>query len=478
MVNNEKKGIKESRKSADEELVFDKVPKTDIVPIYRMDERPKTWGETILYGFQTTIVDFTPFIWATVFITGAGADTALIPKLISACFFAMFIATMIQTVLGNRLPIVQGPSAALATTMGGVAKVFGLPAVWAGQIIGGLLEWAIGTSRVLGFMRKVLPMIVIGCIVTTIGLTVTKVSATWILGGGSTTNLLLALLTLLVALFFKFSCKNVWGGILERGFIIFSVVLVGVGIGSLTGSMDWQAVAAAKWFGFPSLFPLYGGSGFKWHFAWPALVGVFAGYLASIFESIGGYAATCAVIDEKYTVRQMNRGIAAEGAGCVAASLLGALPLTSYAQNIGVIAATRVASRFVIQVAAFFFLLYSLSPKLAAFLAAIPRGAVGGCLALVAALITTQGLNIATVETLDTKNGIIVGSTLGLAFGVPSFVQLSMGDWVASVHPFLQLLLTDSIVISVFWGFLISGLLALFARERGVSIKDSGSLSS
>lgn len=264
----------------------------------------------------------------------------------------------------------------------------------------------------------------------------------------------------MVALIFKFACQNVWGGILERGFVLFSVLVVGVGVGTLTGNMDWGAVAAAKWFALPTLFP-HGGPGFGWAFSIPAIIGVSVGYLASIVESIGGYAATCAVIDEPYTVRHMNRGIAAEGAGCALAPCLGALPMTSYAQNIGVIAATRVASRFVIQVAAFFFLLYSLSPKLATFLAAIPRGSTGGCFVLVAALITTQGLNLVTTETLGTRNGVLVGSTLGLALGVPPFIQQNLGEWVSSLNPLLQLLLTDSIVIAVVWGFLLNGILNL-----------------
>ena len=102
------------------------------------------------------------------------------------------------------------------------------------------------------------------------------------------------------------------------------------------------------------------------------------GYIGSMFESIGDYAATCAVSGETYRVKHINRGIAAEGVGCMASGFLGALPVTSYTQNIGIVAATGIASRFITQVAAVMFLLYGLSPKLAMLLACIPRPVVGG----------------------------------------------------------------------------------------------------
>ena len=80
-------------------------------------------------------------------------------------------------------------------------------------------------------------------------------------------------------------------------------------------------------------------------------------------ESLGDYAATAAVAGEPYTVRHMNRGIFAEGMGSALAACFGGLLCTSYTQNIGIIAATRVASRVVVQVAAVVLLLYGLSPK-------------------------------------------------------------------------------------------------------------------
>jgi len=210
-------------KTADkgDEAVFETVPRTIVKPIYRIDERPKTWWETIIYGWQTTIVDFTPFIWATALVTVAGAPTAWIAPMISACFFAMFIATMLQSTIGSRLPIVQGPSAVIVFAMGGVGRTFGLPAMWGAAFIAAILEFFVGASRILGYLRKMLPMTLLGIIITTIGIMVSGVAIIWIFGKGNITSIVLGFLTVLVAVFLKFRCANLFGGLFEKGFVLF-----------------------------------------------------------------------------------------------------------------------------------------------------------------------------------------------------------------------------------------------------------------
>lgn len=82
-----------------------------------------------------------------------------------------------------------------------------------------------------------------------------------------------------------------------------------------------------------------------------AVIGGFSGYMGAIFESVGDYAATCAACDEVYRVKHIDKGIMASGLGCMITALFGGLPCTSYTQNIGIVAATGVASRRVTQFA-------------------------------------------------------------------------------------------------------------------------------
>ena len=131
---------------------------------YGIEDRPDTWWETLFYAWQITLVDFTPFIWAGAFVAIAGFPDTIIPTMISACFLAMGIGTLIQTIFGNRLPIVQGPSSSVLTAMGGVAAVYGFPAMWGAVIVGGFVEFLIGASRILGRIRRFIPPVVTGSV--------------------------------------------------------------------------------------------------------------------------------------------------------------------------------------------------------------------------------------------------------------------------------------------------------------------------
>jgi uracil permease len=219
--------------------------------------------------------------------------------------------------------------------------------------------------------------------------------------------------------------------------------------------VNWELIHSRPWFAFPKLFP-YGGPGFGWSFAAGAIFGVLAGYLGSMVESIGDYAATCAVSGETFKVRHMNRGILSEGVGCVIASLLGGLPVTSYTQNIGVIASTRIASRFVVQVAACFLILYGLSPKFGALLAVIPRPVMGGVFMLVCGSIVISGMKLINSAPKTEGNGILVGLTLLLAIGLPVYAKASLGEWMSTVTPFVRMLFTNTVVIAVIVGILLN----------------------
>ena len=116
---------------------FDQKIESNIEITYGIEDIPKPWWKSLYFAVQITLVDFTPFVWGGMFVSLAGLDAAtVLPTMISACFLVMGICTLIQTTIGNRLPIVQGPSASLASSMGSVAATYGLPAVWGSVIVG------------------------------------------------------------------------------------------------------------------------------------------------------------------------------------------------------------------------------------------------------------------------------------------------------------------------------------------------------
>ena len=362
-------------------------------PAYGIDERPAAWWEAVLYGWQHTLVDISPFVLPLAVGAALGMAAGEQARFINDCLLAMGIATLIQTTVGNRLPIVQGPSATLTGALVPIAGSMGGPAMWGGIFAGALLEMLVGASRVLGFLRRLFPPTVSGVVVIAIALALGQFAVRLAVGDGGAANFawaggVIAVIALLQTVF-----RRAGRGIVGRGAIFLAIWAVGLGVGSLAGAVDWSLVAAKPWLGPPRFFP-YGGPGFGWTLVPAAMLGVAVGYLGSIVESLGDYAATCAVSGETYRVRHMNRGIFAEGLGCAVAACLGALPVTSYTQNIGIIATTGVASRFVVRIAAGVLILYGLCPKFGALLVAMPRAVLGGVFVLVCGMIAMSGIRL------------------------------------------------------------------------------------
>lgn len=450
-----------------EQPIFDVQPESTIKPIIGINEKPRTWWETLFYAWQITLVDFTPFIWAGAFVSIAGLPDTVIPIMIRTCFIAMGIGTLIQITIGNRLPIVQGPSASVLTSMGGVTAIYGFPAMWGAVIVGGLIESLIGASRLLGSLRKFIPPVVAGSVVASIGIVAARIAVTWIFTNPQPTQLILAVLAFLLALFLKFNGKGLW----SQGFILISVLIVGVGLASLFGIYDWGKVAEAQWFMAPKLFPFSDFEGYTGPpvvFIAAAIIGGFAGYIGSMFESIGDYAATTAVCGEVYRVKHINKGIMAEGIGCVASGFLGALPVTSYTQNIGILAATGIASLHVIRAAAVMFLLYGLSPKLAMMLACIPRPIVGSVFLISASLIMFSGIDVIISEKRNMRNNLVAGTTIGLASMLPYYASTTGAKWVGTLHPFAKMFFNNNIFIAVVCGVTLNIILNILLRDKEI----------
>ncbi|MEE8587371.1 MAG: solute carrier family 23 protein, partial [Acidobacteriota bacterium] len=388
-----------------DEPVWEETPEL-VEPLYRIDERPATWWESLLYGWQHTLVDISPFVLPLAVAIAIGMTASQQAQFINFCLFGMGLATLIQTTVGNRLPIIQGPSATLIGTLAPVASQLGAAAMWGGVFVGALIEALVGASRLLTYMRRLFPPVVSGLVVISIGLSLGQVAVRLAVGDGSAINFVLA--GSVLALILVLQAWRGGKGIVSRGAIFFSIWIVGLGVSGLLGRVDWALVAEKPWFELPRFFP-YGGPGFGWEFTVAAILGILAGYLGSMVESIGDYAATCAVSGQRFLVRHMNRGILAEGLGCLTASVFGGLPCTSYTQNIGIIAATRVASRFVVQIAAVFLLLYGLCPKFGALLVAMPRPVLGGVFLLVCGMIAVSGIRLVTTGRPDRTDSIVVG---------------------------------------------------------------------
>jgi uracil-xanthine permease len=444
------------------DAVWEKLPPI-VEPVFGIDERPESWWETLLYGWQHTLVDISPFVLPLAVAAAIGMSPDDEASLINFGLFSMGVATLIQTTIGNRLPIIQGPSATLTGTLAPVASQLGPGAMWGAAFAGGLAEMAFGATRALTLLRRFFPPAVAGVVVLTIALALGQVAVRLMVGDGQALNFVLAAAVLALVALLQLRLKNVWGGILSRGAIFVSIWVVGIGLAGLLGKVDWALVGAKEWIAWPDLFP-WGGPGFGWSFVGAAFLAVVAGYFGSMVESLGDYAATCAVAGERYTVRHMNRGIFAEGLGSALATVLGGLPCTSYTQNVGIIATTRVASRTVVRVAALILALYGLSPKFGALLVAMPRPVLGGVFVLVCGMIAVSGIRLLGAAKQTTTNYLVSGLTLVLAIGLPTYVRYGLGEpWLQELPLLLRLVLTNPVVLAVLAAVGLNALTSLAA---------------
>lgn len=436
-------------------------------PAVRVEDVPPPL-ETLLYAWQHTLVDVSPYVLPLVVAGAVGYSAAQAAYMISACLVLMGLATFANATWGNRLPSVLGPSATDTGAMASAGAIFGPNAMWMAGFVAGVAETLVGMSGVLARLRRYLPPYVCGIIVLTIGVSLARVAGGWLFSDLRPAMLGLAGSTALAILVFTVLGHRFGIGVLARGSILLSLFLCGVLGASLLGLADFHALREARWFGLPRLFA-FGGPGLGWELVGAAVAGVGIGYLGSMAEAIGDYAGTCAVSGITYRVRHINRGITVEGIASAVGPLFGALPLTTYSQNTGVIATTRVASRRVVQVAAVLLLVYGLSPKLGALLVLIPRPVVGAVFLVVCGMIATAGLRLLASGEKDETYLLTTAITLAAALTLPLAVPAG-SEWFKALPPLARLMLGNGVVIAVTLGVLLNAVLGA-ALRRSTSLR-------
>lgn len=433
-----------------------------LTPHYRVDDVPPL-GETLLYAWQHTLVDVSPFVLPLVVARAVGYSDAQAAYVISTCLALMGVLTFVNATWGHRLPSVMGPSATNTGAMASVGAIFGAPAMWMGAFLGGLFEAGLAMSGLVTRLRRFLPPHVCGVVVLTIGLTLGRVAAGWVFADTRPVMLALSAATALAVLLFTVVGYRYGLGVLARGSIVFSLVLVGGLTAALLGVADFAALRRAAWIGLPRPF-VFGAPGFGWELVGGAVFGVVVGYVGSIAESVGDYAGTCAVSGITYRLRHIRRGLTVEGLGSALATLFGAIPLTTYSQNTGVIATTRVASRRVVQVAAGILVLYGLCPKVGALLVLVPRPVVGVVFLVVCGMIAVAGLRLLAVGVKDETYLLTTSISLICALTLP-LAAPARAEWFAGLPSFARLLLGNPVVIATLLAIGLHGVLGGLLRR-------------
>ena len=420
--------------------------------------------QAIPLGLQHVLAMFVGNLTPLIIITGAcgiasGEFASLQLHLFQNAMLVAGIVTLVQLFaigpIGGKVPIIMGTSSgfigvfkSVAQTMGGGILAYG--AIMGASIIGGLFE------GVLGFfikpLRKFFPAVVTGTVVLSIGLSLISVGINSFGGGdkandfGSVENLLLAAFVLAMILVFKHGTK---------GFTSSSAILLGIICGYIvafimgfvlptTGVaadgteftkswvLNWQKVADAAWFEIPKFMPV------KPIFDLRAILPVMIMFIVTAVETVGDISGVMeGGLGREATDKELSGGVICDGIGSSFAALFGVLPNTSFSQNVGLVAMTKVVNRFALATGAIFLILCGLCPKLGALVSIMPQSVLGGAAVMMFSSIVISGIQLITKEPLTGRNLSIVAVALGVGYGMgantgilahtPEAVQLIFG---------------------------------------------------
>lgn len=375
--------------------------------------------KAIPLGIQHVLAMFVSNAAVPLIIAGAaglsGADTVF---LVQMAMFVAGVATLVQTLgigpLGARLPIVMGTSFGFVPVMIPIAASQGLPAVFGGALIGGLAMAVVGLfyKRLSVFF----PPVVSGTFVLLIGILLLPVGFAYVGGGvgaadfGASHHLLLAALVFFVTVAFHQFCR----GFLSEAAVLIGI-LVGCAVAAPLGLLDFSKVSEANWFQLPIPFEI----GLAFDPA--AILAIALMAVVTCAESIGDISGTAiGGAEREATDRELSGGVMADGLSSSFAALFGAFPQISFSQNVGLVALTGVASRFVVAIGGAFLVLAGLVPKLGAVVSAIPAAVLGGAVIIMFGMIASAGVKMLSRAAFNKRNMLIVGVSLAMAIGLPA----------------------------------------------------------
>ena len=373
--------------------------------------------EAIPLGLQHVLAMFVGNVTVPLIVASAinlPADQTIF--LVQATMFVAGAATLLQSLgfgpIGARAPIVMGTSFGFIPIMIPIALAYGLPAVLGAAFVGGLVMAALGLG--LRWIRFLFPPVVTGTFVIMIGIILMPVGFAYAGGGfgasdfGSAMHLAIAGLVFVVTL-----------GIHQfgKGFFAEMAVLIGILVGYATayflGMIEFTNVANAGWVQLPVPFHI------GLEFVPVAIGGMVLMAVVTSAESIGDIAGTInGGANREPTDRELSGGVMADGLASSFAAIFNAFPQISFSQNVGLVALTGVASRYVVAIGGGFLIIAGLLPKFGAIITTIPQAVLGGATIIMFGLITAAGIKMVSNIEFNKRNMLVIGISLSVAIGL------------------------------------------------------------
>ena len=372
--------------------------------------------KSIPFGLQHVLAMFVANIAPIMIVTGAcNLSVQETASLIQTAMIMAGIGTLVQLFtiwkLGAKLPIVMGISFTFVSVFCYVGPQWGYEAVIGAVLIGGILEGLLGLFA--KYWRGIISPIVSACIVTAIGFSLLSVGANSFAGGvgaadfGSMENWILGTITLVCCILFNLFAK----GHLKQLSVLFGLV-VGYIVALFMGKVDLSALESVAVISLPQIMP------YKPVFNLSAIVSVTMIFLVSATETIGDTSAmTNTVLGREATDKEISGSLACDGMISSLSACFGCMPITSFSQNVGLLAMTKVINRYTIATGAGILILAGIFPAFGAILATLPESVLGGCTIMMFGNIVISGLQMIGSCGFSQRNITIAALSLSIGLG-------------------------------------------------------------
>ena len=411
------------------------------------DARTLGADRMVLLGFQHLFAMFGATVLVPI-ITGLSVATTLLFAGIATLFMHFVTGRKVPVFLGSSFAFLGGYSVVKAAAVAaGYTEQQGLVYACLGVASAGLMYLilalvckAYGSKKVMRFF----PPIVTGPIIMCVGLHLAPSAI-----DNCNQNWGIALVAIAVVIL----C-NIWG----KGMIKIIPILLGVLasylVAALTHNVDFSGVAAAPWFGLPvqterTVFSLFNGSA-DGGLILTAILSILPIALTTMMEHIGDINAIGGTVGKDFVADPgLHRTLIGDGVGTTLAALFGAPANTTYGENTGVLALTKVYDPLVIEIAAVISILLSLCPKFAAIITSMPAATIGGVSIILYGMIAAIGVRNVVENHVDfqaSRNVIIAALILCLTIGIEYSAAGSISFSVGSMNISLSGLAIASIV--------------------------------
>ena len=390
--------------------------------IYQLEGRVPV-SRAIPFGLQHILAMFVANISPIIIVAGApGVSGKQLAMLIQSPMLIAGIGTLIQLFplwrIGSGLPIVMGISFTFVSIMCYIGTNYGYGTIMGAVLIGGLIEGCLGLFA--KYWIKIISPIVSASVVTAIGFSLLSVGSTSFGGGsgsenfGSVENWILGTITLLCCILFNIFAKSYW----KQLSVLFGLI-VGYLVAIPMGLVDFSSLAGTSVIALPHLMP------FKMEFHLNAIISVALIFLVSATETIGDTQALAnSGLNRSATTKEISGSLACDGFISSLSSLFGCMPITSFSQNVGLVAMTKVVNRFTIATGALIMILAGIFPIFGAVLATLPDAVLGGCTIMMFGTIVVSGLQMIGKCGYSQRNITIVALSLSIGIGFTQVPEL------------------------------------------------------